>query len=94
MSAPAVYSLNLQVCEVNPLGLLLDSAESLPLDYKFQITSDIFSEIKIKSPTLRVVGCENNKTESGRLLIRTHFIGMSDEEKASLNAWIKTKKAA
>ncbi|KYG66247.1 hypothetical protein AZI86_04090 [Bdellovibrio bacteriovorus] len=94
LSAPAVFLLNLQVCEVNPLGLLLDSADSLPLDYKFKIASDIFSEINIKAPLLRVVGCAQNKNEHGRILIRTHFIGLSDEDKKALNAWIKTQKAA
>jgi DNA-binding response OmpR family regulator len=94
MSVPAVYSIAMHVFEVSENGLLLESEESLPLDYKFQIKSDIFDQIKIQSPVLRVVGCESRLGEPDRVTIRTHFTNLSEKDKATLSAWIRNKKAA
>ncbi len=52
----AVYTVKFNVTEVSEHGLILKSAHALPLDFKLQIQSKVFEEMKIKSPVLRIVG--------------------------------------
>ncbi|MBX2996833.1 MAG: response regulator [Bdellovibrionaceae bacterium] len=92
IATSATWDTNLQVIKISEMGMTLRSDLPAQISSKLRIKSEIFEEIGIPAPALRVVGCEAAKESSVPAFnIDLHFIGLNEKSLQPLRLWIRQR---
>ena len=82
-------SLNLEftIIGISELGLTFSSNIPLPLNKKLYIESEIYEEIHIPRPLLRVAICTPPKDPNDKYTIKATFVGLTEIEHQRIRRW-------
>jgi CheY-like chemotaxis protein len=89
----AEISSKTEVVLISELGLQLNSNIPLPVGKIWRLNSQLFAEIGIDPPPVRVDSCEKLKNQDGFYKIEAHFVGATEKELAPIRLWIRSKKS-
>ncbi len=81
------------VQRVSELGLQLQSHIPLPVGKIVSLRSDLFIEIGITAPPMRIDSCVEAPGGDGRYHIEAHFVGVTEKELAPIRLWIRARKS-
>lgn len=81
------------VQQVSELGLQLETHIPLPVGKILRLHSDLFAEIGIAPPPLRIDSCVDASGDGGKFKIQAHFIGVTEKELAPIRLWIRARKS-
>jgi DNA-binding response OmpR family regulator len=83
----ASLSINFEIDGVSEQAIQFASPIPLPLNYKLKIASDLFDEIGIAAPRLRVASSDVESNERNLYRIRASFIGLNETEMSAIRKW-------
>jgi len=81
-----------ELMSISELGCTLVSNVSPANGALVKINCDVFKEIGISNPTLRVISTEKYEAQEGAHKIVGNFVGLSEKELTPLRLWIRSKK--
>ena len=94
MSKPApsggVLNFNLEVQELSVQAVCFSSPIQLPINYKFELRADIFEDIGIEPPAVRVIASEKIRGLKFKFKTKVNFIGLDEHEMGAIRKWILT----
>ena len=82
----------LQVTGVSERGLRIDSPVPLPENYEFCFASNIFHNLGITTPQLRVVSCEPSSLSEGLFTLKLEYCRLAEPELHSIRQWLNVNK--
>jgi|GEM_PF-1213828 len=87
-NSAAKLEVNFEIDGISEQAIQFVSPFHLPLNYKLKIEAQIFQDIGIEPPKLRITSSEvlTNSEKNNR--IRANFIGLSDKEMNAIRIWI------
>ena len=81
-----------QIISLSEMGMVIKSEHFLERNERVQLQSDIFKEIGILTPPLRVGWCKNNEnTNEFKYEIFLSFIGLDELSMRKLRVWINNR---
>jgi DNA-binding response OmpR family regulator len=84
----ATWKLDFEVKSVSQQSIYVLSPVKIPVNIKLHIESQLFNEIKIEPPLLRVAACNDYLKEPGKYKLQLHFVGLTEEEMQKIRKWI------
>ena len=86
--AAARLDANLTIDGISEQAIQFLSPIPIPDNYKITIDAEIYSEIGIDPPRLRVTRCEDVHGQQNYFRIRANFIGLSAKEMDAVRRWL------
>ncbi len=93
LRAAAEFELKTEIVQISEVGLKIQTGMPMPIGMKIRLRSPFFLELGIAPPFMRVVGCEEDKTESV-FNIQMHFMGLTEKEMTPIRLWIRAAKTS
>ena len=91
VSKSATWDIKTEIVSISEIGLTVRSELPANVGTKVKIQSELFDEIGIPVPNLRVVSCNPISAEAMALFtIETHFIGLSEKTLQPLRLWMRS----
>jgi CheY-like chemotaxis protein len=84
----ADWKVKSEITSISEQGLTLWSPISAQVNAKFKVNSDIFAEIGIEPPAMRVVNCKADPTNLHMHFTEVSFVGMTDAERQKIRFWV------
>jgi DNA-binding response OmpR family regulator len=88
----AEFETKTEIMTISELGCVFKSNVSATVGSLIKVHSDVFKEIGMSGPTLRIVSSEKMETQEGFFKINGNFVGISERELTPLRLWIRSKK--
>lgn len=88
----AEFETKTDILTISEIGCTLKSNVYASGGALIKIHSDVFKEIGIPTPTLRIVSSEPVESQDGLHKITGNFVGLSEKELTPLRLWIRSRK--
>jgi DNA-binding response OmpR family regulator len=88
----AEFESKTEIVSVSELGCQIKSNLSTTPGTLLRVHSEVFKEIGLSTPTLRIVSVEGPDPVDGTFRLHTTFVGLSERELTPLRLWIRGKK--
>lgn len=92
VQAKAEFETKTEVVSISELGCGVKSNMTTTPGTLLRIHSEVFKEIGLSTPTLRVVSVETPEPQDGFFRLSCTFVGLSEKELTPLRLWIRSKK--
>jgi len=86
----ANWKVKTEITTISERGLTLWSPITAPLNAKFKVSSDLFTQIQIDPPLLRVVNCTPDPRIPNLYFTQVSFVGLNEGERQKIRFWINT----
>jgi DNA-binding response OmpR family regulator len=87
VKAVGTWELDFEICALSEQGLNIVSKSSVPANVKIRLDSDLFSQMGLRPPQVRIMSCKPLQ-ETGHFFIETSFVGLSELELSLIRRWI------
>lgn len=84
------WTAHFEITGISEQGMTFTSPTSLPTHLKFKMNTELFSEIGVESPLLRVVSCRPFEKSDKIFEIEASFIGLAETELMLVRRWTTT----
>lgn len=92
VNVKAEFETKTEILSISEIGCTLKSNVYASVGALIKIQSEVFKEIGIPAPTLRVVSHESVESQDGLHKMTGNFVGLSEKELTPLRLWIRSKK--
>lgn len=92
VNAKAEFETKTEILSLSELGCTLQSNIYAAVGALIKINSEVFKEIGISTPTLRIVATEEIPSQEGLRKITGNFVGLSEKELTPLRLWVRSRK--
>ncbi|WP_413290394.1 response regulator [Bdellovibrio sp. HCB337] len=88
----AEFETKTEIVSISEIGCTIKSNVYAAPGALIKIHSEVFKEIGISNPTLRIVSQEEGESQDGMHKLLGNFVGLSERELTPLRLWIRSKK--
>jgi DNA-binding response OmpR family regulator len=92
VQAKAEFETKTEIVAISELGCSLKSNMTAAPGTLLRIHSEVFKEIGLTTPTLRIVSVEPPDPKEGAYRLTATFVGLSEKELTPIRLWIRGKK--
>lgn len=82
--------LEFEVTGISEQGVTIVAPIPFPINYKLKFDCELFEEIELSKPLMRVAHCSTYPVNSKMYSIKANFIGMNESELLKVRRWIKS----
>jgi CheY-like chemotaxis protein len=84
----AKIDLGIKILSVSELGLTLQCKICPQEGDVFQVSGNLFKELNVEAPLVKVMSIENAQGKSNEWIIKTHFFGAKDQFLQQIRSWM------
>lgn len=88
----AEFETKTEILTISEMGCVLRTNMLAPVGALVRLQSEVFKEVGIGVPTLRIVALEDLESGEGLRKMKGNFVGLSEKELTPLRLWIRGKK--
>jgi DNA-binding response OmpR family regulator len=92
VNVKAEFETKTEILSLSELGCTLQSNIYAAVGALIKVNSEVFKEIGISMPTLRIVTIEEIPSQEGLRKIVGNFVGLSEKELTPLRLWVRSRK--
>jgi len=86
--AKATLPIELEVTGISEQGITIVSAVPFPINFKLKVDCELFDEVELGKPLMRVAHCSVNQNNSKLYSIKANFIGMNESDLQKIRRWV------
>lgn len=86
VKAVGTWELDFEITGISEQGMNIISKSSVPLNIKTRLDSDLFSQMGLRPPQIRVMSCKPQSDSA--FVIETSFVGLSELELSLIRRWM------
>lgn len=89
INTKANLPIELDVVGISEQGITIVSPVPLPINFKLKIDCDVFDEVELVKPLMRVAHCSVNPKNNKKLYsIKANFIGLNEGDLQKVRRWV------
>ncbi|AZZ35883.1 hypothetical protein CIK05_03430 [Bdellovibrio sp. qaytius] len=86
--AKAMLPVELDVTGISEQGITIVSPVPFPLNFKLKVDCELFEEVELEKPLMRVAHCSVNPNNSKTYTIKANFIGLNESDLQKVRRWV------